>query len=222
MRRAHAITPHMLYSMAPHVDRQNPQEWAAWVAMLMGFFTFARRSNLVPRSAPAFNPLQQLQRSDVIVGQGQLFVIFKWTKTIQFNERALVIPVTALPTTPICPVEAYLHLINLVPAAPQDPAFGVLRKGHVRSISQGLLQEQIKTLIKKINLDPTNFSSHSLRRGGASWASRAGCGSTHIQAFGDWKSDCYLIYIQSSLEQRHQVAAKMSAKILQEYAQDKE
>ena len=51
VRRAHPITPRMLLLMAHKVDRTDALQLACWSAILIGFFTFARQSNLVPRSS---------------------------------------------------------------------------------------------------------------------------------------------------------------------------
>lgn len=216
VRRASPITPHMLTKMADKVDPRSPHQWACWTAILIGFFTFARRSNLVPKSSSSFNPSQQLQRADLIRGHDQLIVLFKWSKTIQNMQRTLVIPVPVLPGINFCPVQAYDHLVKLTPAKPSDPAFSIRNKRKVRAISQGHLQEALKDLVNRIGFDPTNFSSHSLRRGGASWASKAGCAAMEIKNFGDWRSDCFTIYIDSSFEQREEVAHKMAQCILKE------
>ena len=122
-------------------------------------------------------------------------------------------PVFALPGSKMCPVGAYRHLAENVKADPSHPAFAVRRRGRLVSISQGNLQEKIKFLTRKIGLDPTHYSSHSLRRGGASWASKCGCSADQIKAFGDWRSDCYTVYIENSLESRSLVAAKMVSHI---------
>ena len=221
VNRAHPLTPQMLSHMANRVDPGNPRQWATWTAMLIGFFTFARRSNLVPRSSVSFDPAKQLQRADIITSPSKLAVIFKWSKTIQHMQRILVIPVVALPKCSFCPVAAYQHLITLVPAKPSDPAFCVRKtressKSNVQAISQSNLQEMIKFLAADIGLDPVNYSSHSLRRGGASWAYRAGCSSEQIKLQGDWKSDCFSIYIDSSFEDRTVVSQKMARAILQD------
>ena len=43
---------------------------------------------------------------------------------------------------------------------------------------------------------PVNaYSSHSLRRDGASWAIQCGIPSDIIKLMGDWKSDAYLRYL---------------------------
>lgn len=214
IRRAHPITPQMLVQMAPHLEGSDHFQWACWTAVLLGFFTFARRSNLVPNSTKTFNPAQQLQRADIVRGANSLGVIFKWTKTIQCREKVLAYPVPALPGTSICPVEAYDKMLSLTPAPASAPAFSFRSKLKLLSVSKGNLQEFIKAMAVKIGLDPTFFSTHSLRRGGASWANRAGCSSLEIQTMGDWKSNCFTIYIDTSLEQRADIAEKMAKHIL--------
>lgn len=219
VHRAHPITPDMLSLMARHVDPNNLQQWAGWTAILIGFFTFSRRSNLVPISPTKFNPEHQLQRADILVNHGQLVVIFKWSKTNQFSRRALPVPVSALPGTLICPVAAYNHLIATLPARSSDPAFAFLKHGKITPFSQSQLQELIKQLASDIDLDPSNFSTHSLRRGGATFASKTGCGPEQIKNFGDWKSDCFRIYTDISFQDRTTVADSMAKKILAECAE---
>lgn len=218
VKRAHPITPAMLEEMARLVDPADPFQWSCWTATLVGFFTFARRSNLVPRSSVKFNPDQQLQRADIVRGSQSLAVIFKWSKTIQCKERVLAIPLVPLPHTNICPVAAVQRMCALVPLSPTDPAFAIKRAGKVVALSQGNFQEFIKTSVAKIGLDPTLFSSHSLRRGGASWANHVGCTAEQIRHFGDWRSDCFSIYIESNLNQRTVIANRMAQHIIRSLA----
>ena len=41
----------------------------------------------------------------------------------------------------------------------------------------------------------SGVSSHSLRRGGATWALSSGIHGELVKAMGDWKSVCYLVYL---------------------------
>ena len=50
-------------------------------------------------------------------------------------------------------------------------------------------------------------SSHSFRRGGATFAHAAGASSSFIKALGDWRSNVYLRYIELSQPVREQAAA---------------
>lgn len=63
----------------------------------------------------------------VVTTEG-LLVTFKCTKTIQFGERLLQIPLHSIPGYPLCPVAAYRRMIELVPARRSCPVF--LLPGH--------------------------------------------------------------------------------------------
>jgi integrase len=58
-------------------------------------------------------------------------------------------------------------------------------------------------LIAKICLNPKVFSSHNLRRGGATLADQAGISSSLIQLMGDWKSGASTILIQEMLKEEY-------------------
>jgi len=62
---------------------------------------------------------------------------------------------------------------------------------HRRDISAWL-----KAGAKAAGLPPARFSSHSLRKGGASYMAATGVPDEVIQRFGRWSSDCYKRYIQ--------------------------
>ena len=216
--RAYPITPQMLNQMAKFVDRGTPYSVACWSAMLIGFFSFARRSNLVPASSKSFNPGQQLVRADIIKGEDRLVVLFKWSKTNQYNSRIVAVPILALPGTSICPVTAYSDLIRASPASSGHPCFSYWNKRSKKldCISRNDLQDYLRSLVSRIGLDPSKFSCHSLRRGGATSANTAGCSSMQIKSFGDWKSDCFQLYVEADLDSRTRTAEQFSKLIAAE------
>ncbi len=60
-----------------------------------------------------------------------------------------------------------------------------------------------------IGLNPLGFSSHSFRRGGASWAFHSKVPGELIKVHGDWSSDTYLRYLDLSMNQKLSVAPNM-------------
>ena len=54
--------------------------------MLIGFYTFFRKSNLVPKSEKDFDPAKNLCRHDIFVRPLGLVICVRWSKTIQFRE----------------------------------------------------------------------------------------------------------------------------------------
>ena len=58
------------------------------------------------QTSEKFDPKKQLCRSDVVVGNNGLLVTIRWSKTNQFGGRAHVVPLVAIPGSPLCPVGA--------------------------------------------------------------------------------------------------------------------
>ena len=86
----------------------------------------------------------------------------------------------------------------------------VLQKGKLLvPVTYYLFQNVLRKLIKKIGEDPTHYSSHSFRRGGATWAFSLNIPSGLIQIYGDWSSDAYKTYLKFSLKDKIAVAIKM-------------
>jgi hypothetical protein len=48
--------------------------------------------------------------------------------------------------------------------------------------------------------NPTLYSGHSFRKGGATWAFSHGFPTEAIKLLGDWRSDSFLLYIHLSFE----------------------
>jgi len=80
----------------------------------------ARLANIVPSSCKSFDPRPHLSRCDVVSNELGLIATFHCTKTIQFGERKLHIPLLRIPDSPLCPVSAYHRMVRLVPARPRS------------------------------------------------------------------------------------------------------
>ena len=208
-KQAQPITVEMLKEMSKVVNQKDPIEITIWAATLVAFFCFLRKSNLVPETVESFDPCKQLLREDIKVSNDLLLVHIKWSKTIQFGGRFLQVPVLAIPGSAICPVKAYKSMTSKVKLEDKSPAFGIKQ----RRVSTPLLYSKFQSVLRKwvaaAGWDPSLFSSHSLRRGGASLAFKAKVPSDLIKIQGDWASDCYLRYLAIPLEQRIQVACQV-------------
>jgi hypothetical protein len=172
----------------------------------------ARKSNLVPDTAASFNPKHQLQRKDILVESSKdcLLVNIKWSKTRQTGGQLLQLPVVSIPSSDLCPVSAFHNMSKLVPASPSSPAFLFSSKGKTSPLTYSQYQSTLKSLIQKINKNPKNYSSHSFRRGGATFAFQAGVSSELVKLMGDWRSEAYLEYLHIPLRSRTAAAIKMS------------
>ena len=68
----------------------------------------------------------------------------------------------------------------------------------------------LRIVLSQANYDPSLFSGHSFRRGGATWAFSCGFSSDAIKLLGDWKSDSFLLYIHMSFKTRMNLANQFS------------
>ena len=143
-----------------------------------------------------------------------LKITIQWSKTIQFGERTLVIPLVSIPDYPLCPVQAYLNMQSLVCVSDDSPAYCFLKHKQMYPIIYRPFQSVLKQMIRDIGKNPDVYSTHSFRRGGASWAFVAEVPSELIPLYGDWKSDANKRYLKFSLDDKISVATKMTSHIL--------
>ena len=107
------VPPSILLSISHVFDCEgDPRSSTPFCAFLSTFYLMARLANIVPKSAKSFDPRRHLTRGDVAVTSHGLLVTFKCTKTIQFGERLLHIPLLRIIDSPLCPVSAYLQRLG--------------------------------------------------------------------------------------------------------------
>ena len=129
-----------------------------------------------------FDPEKQICRKHFSVGKGgNLNVKIRWSKTIQFKDRAFVITLPNMPAHALDPVSAIVKALKFrVHADPDSQAL---------PIRTAVFNSRLKALAGH------EFSSHSFRRGAATFALSAGIPETIIRLWGDWKSDAYCKYV---------------------------
>jgi len=93
------------------------------------------------------------------------------------------------------------------------PLFSVRSVSSLSHITYAHFSSFLGEVIKVVSLDSTSYSPHSFRRGGATFAFEAKVPSELIKAHGEWRSDCYLIYLEMTDHQKRTAAARMAAAI---------
>lgn len=209
--RASPITPLILTEFFHLINLSDPLHATLWCCFLFSFYLMTRKSNMVTNGA--FNAEKILLRQDITVKDDSLLVCLKWSKTNQFGRRKHVIPLIRIPSSPLCPVLAFYNMCDLVPAPAGAPAFCVPGSRY-KGLSYDLFQKFLRQLISQTGRDPAIFSSHSFRRGGASWAFQSNVPGELIQLQGDWVSEAYKVYLDHSLDQKLQVAKFVKCSIL--------
>lgn len=198
--RKSPITPEHLLHLLSQLDISAPGDANIWAAALVMFFAMLRRGNVLPNSTQKFDMAQHLRRQDVQFTAQGLVLSIRATKTIQFRERELIIPIPRIHGSPMCPTQAAYQAFKLTPKVPPSgPAF-VVKDTPVQALSAGLFLKKVHMALERAKVPHSNISGHSFRRGGATWAYQSGISVDTIRIIGDWKSNAYTKYILPSTQ----------------------
>ena len=201
VKQAAPITPQLLLQMSKVVNYKDKIETIAWTAVLLGFYMFLRKSNLVPDTMDKFDQLQQFRRADAnLLGPGKAMMFkIRWTKTLQFRQRILRVPVLSADNQAICPVFWVHKMLQDNPGVPPDPLFLMQTPQQKLCLSSNQLIYHLRKWLKLIGEDDMSYSLHSLRRGGATFAYQSNMEGEMIKLLRGWASDCYKRYIDISM-----------------------
>ena len=206
------ITPGILHKIFSLLSLHNSKDLCFWTACLVAFFSFLRKSNLFASSLQSFDPLCHLARENIKFHSRGVCLQLRKTKTIQFSERMLEIPLPRVTNSPLCPSQALLLNFKQVPAiSSPSPAFLYYVQGRPLALTYPVFLKMLKHYIGRLGFDCTQYSGHSFRRGGASFALECGVPADIIQSQGDWKSDAYKAYLDPSFAHRQQIMNKFAA-----------
>ena len=103
------ITPDILRSMFTLAGRllfSSPLDVTFWASCIVAFFSFFRKSNLLVKSLASFDPSLHLCRKDASFSHEAVTLAVRWSKTIQYRQRTLHIPLPRITDCPLCPTPA--------------------------------------------------------------------------------------------------------------------
>ena len=202
--RKAAITPRMLVLMLAHLNLNRLEDCAIWAAMLMIYYGMLRVASVLC-GGHTCNHTRHVTLGDIPWKPEGLDVTVRHTKTIQFQERTLVIPLPRVPGSILCPAQAmalYLQRANVTQHVP-GPLFLCDPTPDGRALTSPIFNRRVKSLLQAAGLPADQLAGHSFRRGGATLAYAAGIPVDTIRIVGDWASNAYTAYI---LPQRNHVS----------------
>ena len=212
-RRVKPLTPQLFLRMAEVLDMSNLDNAMFLSACLVGFYGLLRKSNQFPPSIKGFSPGKHLSRSMLVSKDWGVELHLPWTKTIQCRERVLVVPLLALPGHRLCPVTLLnLCLVRTSMFGPSCPVFYRRdSKGTLVPMLYTWFLDKLRSTLKLVGEAPEEFGSHSLRRGGASWALACGMSTEVIRILGDWRSSAYQAYLELPQDRKLQHMRALAA-----------
>jgi hypothetical protein len=205
IHRMSPITPVILQGMYHSTNVNSKSQAALWSMTLTCFYLLLRKSQVCVDQEEEWDKL--IKTSDVRKATDGSFTISVFsTKTSRSKTAEIKFPLLPIPNSTLCPVtalESHLKLNNPNPLAP------LFSDRFSKPITYKIFSSFIKEKVAKAGYNPSNFNTHSLRRGGATHAFKSGIPEPLIQAMGDWRSDCYKVYLTNSFDTRRNMARKV-------------
>ena len=132
-----------------------------------------------------------------------MMIEIRWSKTIQYREKILRLPVLPTQNKAICPVFWTHYMVDKIPVGPQDPVLALKLGNIVIALSANQLIYRIRKWLLLLGYDASLYSLHSLRRGGATFAYQANIEGEMTKLLGHWASDTYKRYVDVSMDKRY-------------------
>ena len=164
VKQAKPLTPPLMLKLSKVVNYKDQIELVAWTALLLGFYMFLRKSNLVLDTMDTFDKDYQFSRADAnLLGLDKVMMFeIRWSKTIQYKQKILRLPVLPARNKAICPV-FWVHLmVNTIKALPHEPLFTLKAQGLTYALSANQLIYRFRKWLILAGEDPNIYSLHSL------------------------------------------------------------
>ena len=180
-----------------------------WSACLTAFFTLLRRSNLFFAKSNTY-----LKVKSVVKEKELFYLAATQIKTNRFEPVAVNLPLPLIPNSPLCPTAALIRQLALIHNYPEAPLFSYAGKsGNAKPLTAAKFTKYLRLILSLSDYDSPRYSVHSFRRGGATYAASIEVPAVCLKAQGQWRSSCYLQYVQREDAQRNQFANMMSASL---------
>lgn len=206
------ITLDVMNKLFKLIDLSDQKELCFWCACVIAFFSFLRKSNLFPGKDSQGH---FLTRGDAQFTFEGVVLHVKSSKTIQFKNRVVQIPLARAPNTVLCPAQATLLVHKLTSGVLTDPLFRYMSKaGQVCTLTYSQFLGLLKNKLCALGFNPNHYAGHSFRRGGATLALSSHIPSELVRLHGDWASEAYLKYFDPSVKTKFTLAQAMTSQIV--------
>lgn len=204
------ITPQILKEIYNELDITSLEDLAFWCGCLIAFLSFFRKGNICVEKESDFNQDKHLCIKDVMVDEDWIKLSVRGTKTIQFRERVLEVPIKRAKGT-IYDLGIYWKKYRIRDkSSPEEAALGIGKDGGRRPMTHKWFTDRLRGAIANTGRNPREYSGHSFRSGGATFAFECGIPMEVIKLQGDWLSDAYLRYIRVEWGMKQKAAMEMA------------
>ena len=167
------------------------------LSFILGFLGLLRISNIVPESDACIDKSRDTLLGDLQIKNDSLLVKIKWAKNMQTGSDMLTLPSTR--QISLCPVQTWNYYFNSYLPQGIDLSLPLLLERHdnvLVIIDQCALRKYQHKIWHLLNLQHMNYTSHSLRRGGATFFADQGLPLDEIKKLGMWRSNAIQVYLR--------------------------
>ena len=205
------ISPSILRLTHDSMDLTKMKDLAIWCSYLLAFYCLFRKKNVCPESSePSGEKTLRRKHLEIDKDNNVVYVYCNFSKTNQFGSSDLVIPV---PGNEDPKLDLVRHLTNLLAAVDADPDQPAFTYAPGKFVHYKLFTDKLKLILSSCGLDPSLYSGHSFRRGGASFLYQVGGSILQIMSSGSWSSTCFTRYLFLTEEERLEAQLLMSTAI---------
>ena len=205
-RSKNPVSLRLLERCFSSLDMSSRSGQALWGVLSVSFFFLLRRSEIAATTGSSFKWLALKARDITVVdcsgsptssttSAAKVYITLHGSKTNQ-SGRTTTRMLSSSGHPFLCPVKGALLLLQahgrLPPAEPA--ATFANAQGATSCVTSDQVSKAIKAAAAHLGEDPRDYSSHSLRAGGATHLYRAGVDSLTIQFHGRWSSDAFKTY----------------------------
>ena len=201
------ITPDILMRIHSMLNMHSSFDASFWAIFLVSFFGMLHKSHLLASSPGSVDTSQHLVRSDFQAFPWGYLVAICWSKTIQFQEKVVQLPLPIIPESPLCPATAIKRAMSFTcQSTPTSQAFLFLSSPglQLKTFTYPMFLNKLRTILHSLGLPAKDYACHSFHKGEASFAFQAGIPVELIKILGDWHSDTVLLYLTVPLTIRLQ------------------
>ena len=169
---------------------------AFWAALLLMFYGMLRVGSVLCKGRQCTHE-RHIVCSDISFSKYILNVVIRASKTIQFADRKLQLPIPgAKPWNVLCPVQAMLLYVQGAQSRESNDPLFITSDGRMRRpLTATVFAQRLKSVLSSLGVNAQSYATHFCRRGGASWAYRLDDPVDTIKVIGDWRSLAYQRYI---------------------------
>lgn len=146
----------------------TPNQSYPWATCLVAFYGMFRKSHLLRTAANHFNPSKQLTKAEFKTFIWGTLVSIRWSKTIQFCERVVEIPLPSIPGSALCPMAAITNAFRFTaPESTQgSQAFNWVDGSCVAHVfTYSAFVSKLHSHLSILGMDPKLYAGHSFCRG---------------------------------------------------------